>query len=149
MNVEYYSSAALVTAVVVYLLALSAYAAEWAAARKVSAGDSAEERALAGVAASSSQASSPDLSSASRADVDSVAEQRMADLKVELWGRIGVALTVVGFLCSVLGTALRGVAAGRPPWGNMYEFTITAMVLIVAAYLVLVWRTGPVGSACR
>lgn len=142
MNVEYYSSAALVTAVVVYLLALSAYAAEWAAARKVSAGDSAEERALAGVAASSSQASSPDLSSASQADVDSVAEQRMADLKVELWGRIGVALTVVGFLCSVLGTALRGVAAGRPPWGNMYEFTITAMVLIVAAYLVLVWRTG-------
>ena len=34
MNLEYYSSAALVTSVVVYLLAMTAYAAEWAAARK-------------------------------------------------------------------------------------------------------------------
>jgi cytochrome c-type biogenesis protein CcsB len=66
----------------------------------------------------------------------------MAELKVELWGRIGVALTVVGFACSAAGVVLRGLAAGRPPWGNMYEFTITAMLLIVAAYLVMVWRTG-------
>ena len=37
---------------------------------------------------------------------------------------------------------LRGLAAGRPPWGNMFEFTITAMVLVVGVYLVLVWRAG-------
>src|SRR5918998_1639407 len=31
----------------------------------------------------------------------------------------------------------------RPaPWGNMFEFTISAMVFVVAVYLVMVWRAG-------
>ena len=36
----------------------------------------------------------------------------------------------------------RGVAAGRAPWGNMFEFTTTAMVFVVAAYLLMVWKAG-------
>ena len=51
MNLEYYSSAALVTSVVVYLLAMTAYAAEWAAARKAPVEESADRRELAGVGA--------------------------------------------------------------------------------------------------
>ncbi len=35
MNYEYYSSLALVTSVVVYMLAMFAHAAEWASARRV------------------------------------------------------------------------------------------------------------------
>src|SRR5215218_2868796 len=34
------------------------------------------------------------------------------------------------------------LAADRAPWGNMFEFTTTAMVLIVGAYLIMVWRLG-------
>ena len=49
---------------------------------------------------------------------------------------------MIGFLLSVAGVVLRGLAAGRPPWGNMFEFTTTAMVLVVGAYLILVWRRG-------
>ena len=37
MNYEYYSSLALVTSVVVYMLAMFAHAAEWASARRVPA----------------------------------------------------------------------------------------------------------------
>ena len=37
MSYEYYSSVALVTSVVVYLLAMSAHAAEWASARRLPA----------------------------------------------------------------------------------------------------------------
>ena len=37
---------------------------------------------------------------------------------------------------------LRGLAAGRAPWGNMFEFTISAMVFVVGVYLVMVWRAG-------
>jgi cytochrome c-type biogenesis protein CcsB len=55
---------------------------------------------------------------------------------------MGVALTVIGFLLSVAGVLLRGLAAQRAPWGNMFEFTITAMVFIVGAYLIMVWRAG-------
>ena len=148
MNLEYYSSAVLVTSVVIYLLAMTAHAAEWAAARKAPVEEQSDTRKLvgAGVRASRSVASGAvsGLSGDSGAGISTEAavEQRMAEMKVELWGRVGVALTVIGFLCSAAGTVLRGLSAGRPPWGNMFEFTITAMVLIVAVYLVMVWRTG-------
>ena len=55
---------------------------------------------------------------------------------------MGVSLTVLGFLLSVAGVTFRGLAAERAPWGNMFEFTISAMVFVVAAYLILVWRAG-------
>jgi len=151
VSLEYYSNAALVTAVVVYLLAMTAHAAEWAAARRAPAEENSADRDLvevgaAGAAAGASGPADSVVGSIGAAGADSrsdaAVEQRMADLKVDLWGRIGVALTVVGFVCSAVGVVLRGLAAGRPPWGNMYEFTITAMLLIVAAYLVMVWRTG-------
>jgi cytochrome c-type biogenesis protein CcsB len=61
---------------------------------------------------------------------------------VEQFGRVGVALTVIGFLLSLAGVVLRGLAAGRAPWGNMFEFTVSAMVFVVAAYLIMVWRSG-------
>jgi cytochrome c-type biogenesis protein CcsB len=62
--------------------------------------------------------------------------------RVEMFGRIGVALTLIGFALSVAGMVLRGLAAHRAPWGNMFEFTVSAMVFIVAVYLVLVARSG-------
>ena len=65
-----------------------------------------------------------------------------ASRRVEQFGRIGVALTVIGFLLSVAGVVTRALAAQRAPWGNMFEFTITAMALFVGAYLILVWRAG-------
>jgi cytochrome c-type biogenesis protein CcsB len=55
---------------------------------------------------------------------------------------MGVALTIIGFLLSVTGVLLRALAAQRAPWGNMFEFTITAMVFIVGVYLIMLWRTG-------
>ncbi len=59
----------------------------------------------------------------------------------ELFGRAGVAVTVVGFACHVLALVFRGLAAGRPPWGNMYEFTLMITGAAVAAWLVVLWRT--------
>lgn len=160
MNVEYYSSAALVTSVVVYLLAMTAHAAEWAAARRtpveaeMADGGRADveladaklaDAELVGARASTTATGTQGTPAAEdrtarRASDD--ADRRMADVKVDLWGRVGVALTVIGFACSAVGVVGRGLAAGRPPWGNMFEFTITAMLLIVAGYLVMVWRTG-------
>jgi cytochrome c-type biogenesis protein CcsB len=69
-------------------------------------------------------------------------EGHAAGRRVEQFGRIGVALTVLGFLLSVFGVVMRALAAQRAPWGNMFEFTITAMVFVVGLYLILVWRAG-------
>ncbi len=39
-------------------------------------------------------------------------------------GRAAIGLTVLGFAVLVLSLALRGLAVGRGPWGNMYEFSV-------------------------
>ncbi len=55
---------------------------------------------------------------------------------------IGRSVTVLAWLILVAGVLARGMAAGRVPWGNMYEFGCAAVVLMLAAYLVLVRRWG-------
>ncbi len=49
--------------------------------------------------------------------------------------RIAMALTVIAWLLHVAGAVLRGVAAGRVPWANMFEFTLTATAIVVGVFL--------------
>ena len=142
MTYEYYSSLALVSSVVVYVIAMFAHAAEWATARRIGVPQPAE-RELVDVAAAEMRPkllggrAQPDTDPVTDSEIDLVASRR-----VEQFGRIGVALTVLGFLLSVFGVVMRALAAQRAPWGNMFEFTITAMVFVVGVYLILVWRAG-------
>ena len=143
MNHEYYSNAALVTSVVVYLLAMFAHAAEWASARRVTVDETAsvEPRLLAvGAGRSAGAAITSDVRSPGAEE--SGTDQIAVGERVDAFGRVGVALTIIAFGLSVGGVVLRAVAAGRAPWGNMYEFTISALVFIVAVHLALVWRGG-------
>lgn len=50
-------------------------------------------------------------------------------------GRVGLAGTVLGALLQLLSLALRGVAAGRAPWGNMFEFASAVALVAVTAFL--------------
>ncbi|MFT4299236.1 MAG: c-type cytochrome biogenesis protein CcsB [Aeromicrobium sp.] len=52
--------------------------------------------------------------------------------------RIGVALTVVAAGVLVASVLTRALAAGRVPWGNMYEFGLTGVSIALVVYLVLV-----------
>ncbi|MFP5416111.1 MAG: c-type cytochrome biogenesis protein CcsB [Actinomycetes bacterium] len=117
-----YSSLLMVASAVIYLLAMTAHALEWASARRPEP----ELVAVGGVgqAAASTPTGRPDG----------------GELRVTRFGRIGVALTLVGALAHVGGVVLRGVAADRLPWGNMYEFVTSSLAFAVAFYLVLVWR---------
>ena len=49
--------------------------------------------------------------------------------------RIGFALTVLGFALHLAATLLRGIAAGRVPFSNMYEFSLTATTAIIAIFI--------------
>jgi cytochrome c-type biogenesis protein CcsB len=133
---EYYSNLALVSSVVVYALAMFAHAAEWATARRVNVAGKIEPK-LVYVAAKEMRAEPVEAR-----DQDHVETSSASSPRVEQFGRMGVALTIIGFLLSVAGVLLRALAAQRAPWGNMFEFTITAMALIVGAYLIMLWRTG-------
>jgi len=57
-----------------------------------------------------------------------------------LWARMGTALTALAFLFHLAATVLRGLAAGRVPWSNMYEFALTGLLLIVMVYLLSLTR---------
>ena len=51
------------------------------------------------------------------------------------WLRAGFSLTVVGWILHVVGTVLRGIAAERVPWANMYEFALTGIGLAVGVFV--------------
>jgi cytochrome c-type biogenesis protein CcsB len=60
--------------------------------------------------------------------------------RAEAFGRVAVLLTVLAALAHVSVMITRGLAAGRVPWGNMYEFVIALSFVGAVAYLTLVAR---------
>jgi cytochrome c-type biogenesis protein CcsB len=55
-------------------------------------------------------------------------------------GNIAMALTWLATGLLLVGLALRGVWAGRAPWGNMYEFSLAWTFGILAVFLVVSLR---------
>jgi cytochrome c-type biogenesis protein CcsB len=58
------------------------------------------------------------------------------------WGRspalrVAVAMTVVAWLLHLAADVTRGLAAGRVPWANMYEFALTGTLVITTVYLLV------------
>ncbi|MBF4561997.1 c-type cytochrome biogenesis protein CcsB [Microbacterium sp. VKM Ac-2870] len=136
------------TAVAIYALAFIAYAIDLGRRSDlaIQQKDAAKERELVGAVAGVSASGSAALDGS----LDQMrAEQRAAKAELEaplaqrtryLWARIGTSLTVLGFLFHVTGDVLRGVASGRVPWSNMYEFALTGTMLIMAVYLVVLFK---------
>ena len=57
---------------------------------------------------------------------------------------MGRAVALTGLAAHTISVVTRGLAAGRVPWGNMYEYASVLGLLIVGAYLLVierVWRT--------
>lgn len=112
MTLSEWSYTVMVYATVGYLLAFAMHALEWSAARG--------------------------LAPARPADGSEDAQR----LRVDQWGRFGVAATVLAAVLHLSAVVLRGVAAERPPWGNMYEFITSALAFAVLIHLVAVARFG-------
>ncbi|UJW29961.1 c-type cytochrome biogenesis protein CcsB [Saccharothrix sp. AJ9571] len=62
------------------------------------------------------------------------AERDLADR----FGRLGVAITVLGALLHLGSIVLRGVATARPPWGNMFEYISVVGFIAVTAWLYVI-----------
>lgn len=61
-----------------------------------------------------------------------------ASRRVEQFSRIGLSLSMLGTAVLVAGAVSRGLAAGRVPWGNMFEFATTGATAAMVVYLILV-----------
>jgi cytochrome c-type biogenesis protein CcsB len=57
------------------------------------------------------------------------------------WGLLGLGLAVLGAAAHAGVLVTRGLATGRLPWGNMYEFATGVVLVGVVAYLVFAVRT--------
>ena len=160
-----FSNNAIAFASVVYVLAFLSHIAEWAFGRSLPASALASRGAVATpagapVSASVSSPVSP-ASPVSEPVAASVGAEGPpaatsydggtggltagdADLatkadRLEKFGRIGVALTVVAALLHLAGLVARGLGSdpARVPWGNMYEFAIAGAFGVTAIYLAL------------
>jgi cytochrome c-type biogenesis protein CcsB len=62
-------------------------------------------------------------------------QQKLDYKRTEKVARIATAMMILGFIFLVVGVIARGISAGRVPWGNMYEFSITGAMAFCGAYL--------------
>ncbi|WP_341241150.1 c-type cytochrome biogenesis protein CcsB [uncultured Nocardioides sp.] len=128
------------SAIAVYVLAMLAYAA-LSARRTAGVGDTGAapaERAVA-VATGASRVPSSDGSSRGQVEDGSAAGPATGSDGDRL-AAIAAALTILGFGLHLLGVLARGLAAGRAPWGNMYEFAVVAALTATGAFLVFLRR---------
>lgn len=54
--------------------------------------------------------------------------------------RVAVALTVLAVVVNGLGVLFRGLAAGRVPWGNMYEFCTSGAFAVALVFVIVLTR---------
>jgi cytochrome c-type biogenesis protein CcsB len=136
------SDRAVMFASLVYILAFLAHLTEWVLVRSLPVGEEAVDRETVPVGAATPPLSEPPSVVSASAPDTSARDAGARELRVDTYGRIGVALTVVGCLLHLLGLVARGLGSDpvRVPWGNMYEFTLAATFGVSAMYLLLMRR---------
>jgi len=133
MTLDEISILSVYSAMVVYAIAFIAFAIDLARrGAAVTAAADVPARAEAKVAVGAAVGTSAGRGGARGAKADggaSVAYGRSPAL------RVGVAMTVLAWALHLTATVLRGLAAGRVPWANMYEFALTGTLIITTVFL--------------
>jgi cytochrome c-type biogenesis protein CcsB len=132
-------------ATVLAALSLLAYAAQWAYGRERATSDvdaRSANRSLVGAGAPVDTVDRPfgDTAVTSRGTGRSAADEPgvvALRRRADLFGRLGFNLLAITGLVLLAGVVLRGVAAGRVPWSNMYEFATAGSAAIMCLYLIV------------
>jgi len=126
------SNALLFSTVILYALAMLAYACDFAFARQRVLAD-VEVPELVAVGAGGPAVAVPAQASRTLPPPAPPAGAPASRWPSGFWVRIAFALTCIGVTCHVTAILTRGLAEHRVPWGNMYEFlaAITCMAVLV------------------
>jgi cytochrome c-type biogenesis protein CcsB len=156
------SSDFLTAALLIYSLAVIAFAGDYAfgrprrtAAAKAAVPATAQLATVgagsAGSAGSAGAASISETTAQAAPPVPAAPTPRVGTFKAIWeagpWVRAAVALSMLGTLAHVVAVTTRGLAVHRAPWGNMYEF-ITALTCVAAiffCYILVRYRAWPLG----
>lgn len=126
MELSDFSSLAMTSAWVVYLVAMLAHALEWGMARNLTAKVSSRRRKIrVGAGAPAADAGG--------AEIVVTGDE---DPRVDRFGRLGLTLTGLALVFHIVGVVTRGIAAERFPWANMYEFITSTLAFVVLAYVI-------------
>ncbi|HEU0257454.1 MAG TPA: c-type cytochrome biogenesis protein CcsB [Microbacteriaceae bacterium] len=96
------------------------------------------ESALAREAGAAGQAGSGHLATMTKTANE--VHEHITDVNFSRSQTVGMALTVVALAFELVADVLRGIAAGRVPWSDMYEFSMTGTVLITIVFLIMAKR---------
>ncbi|MEU6041151.1 c-type cytochrome biogenesis protein CcsB [Actinomadura sp. NPDC047616] len=141
----------MLSTVVLYIVAMVAYAADLGfrrrpAAAETEAGTEAKAEAKVLVGARSGGAggdaeagaeATADTADSAKAGRDETTENRRVE-----WARLAIVLNVLGWGAHLGVLVTRAAAASRWPWANMYEFLTAIAFAAVTAFLVVMWRFG-------
>jgi cytochrome c-type biogenesis protein CcsB len=132
-----YSLVAVYSAIAIYVLAFIVYVLDLAK-RSASAQVPASATAAGGSAAASAE------SMPYRPGATGVLERTVAAPAASgasRYQRVAFALTILAWVLHVGGIVMRGIAAGRVPWANMYEFAVMGTGIMVGVFLLVnIWR---------
>ena len=121
-----YSLVAVYTAIAIYALAFILFTLDLSR-RSVEATRAADRR---------ERAASVESSAGGTAVlVETVAPEEPGARPAPRYLRAAIALTWIGWIIHVAAAIGRGIAAGRVPWANMFEFSLTATAVIVGVFL--------------
>jgi cytochrome c-type biogenesis protein CcsB len=164
-----YSAGIIVLALVAYFIAFMAYCAEWAFGSRsrfgagiaqgksvelgslgAQAGAPAVERIAVTVTAGAGSDGATGGGSGGVTVLTRTSDDREqptvagSSMRAEIVGRFGIYASVIAFVFHFAGVILRGLAAHRVPWANMYEFSCSASLAMSGAYMVLLAMRKPV-----
>ncbi len=125
----------MLTTVVLYIVALVAYAADLGFGRRRAVAvqqEKAEAKVLVGAAGAETTTGGAE---ASGTEAEEESERPRVD-----WAHLAVLLNVLGWGAHLGVLVSRGIAADRWPWGNMYEFLTAIAFAAVTAFMIVMFR---------
>ena len=133
----------LMVAVVIYSLALLAYAGDFAYGRRAQTATTAAKPVseLAGVGArNAASGATGDAAGGDAPDVVSPGGLEKGRQPLGPLIRTAIALTFLGAATHLSGVIIRAIAVHRVPWGDMYEFVITLTCVAVLFFIAVMLR---------
>jgi cytochrome c-type biogenesis protein CcsB len=126
-----YSVVAVYSAIVVYVLAFIAFAL-----------DLSKRSAIAQAASGSPATAAVASGSGSTAVLEKTATGGPSVRgRSSRYQRTAYALVIVGWVVHLTALVLRGLAAGRVPWANLYEFAMTGTAIMIGVFIFIqLWR---------
>ena len=127
-----YSVVAIYSAIVVYVLAFIAFALDLSKRSAIAVA------ASGGVSTSSTSAAATGSTTVLEKTVTGAPSVRGRSSRYQ---RTAFALVIVGWVVHLTALVLRGLAAGRVPWADLYEFAMTGTAIMIGVFIFIqLWR---------